>query len=180
MYDRGVRWFLCPSGLTLPGTASRLSRVRCSPDTESSNQQLGLPADAGRGEHAAHRTGCLRHPGALGISSGSLCAFDRHQPELGPGRFQHVPGIRRSWRRAAATLHLRPPGWRRPGDGRGRALRLRARGDSQCPSLVTCDPPLFTRFCVAGGQFIVNPNPPRSCTVAVETKPWGRIKRMYR
>ena len=48
-----------------------------------------------------------------------------------------------------------------------------------CPKLILCDAPTWTVVCVPGGQFIVNPSS-RSCTVAVETKPWGSIKALYR
>ena len=53
-----------------------------------------------------------------------------------------------------------------------------------CPTLILCDYPVFTAFCVAGGEFIVNPVS-QSCTRGSGTTPvvmstWGKVKGLYR
>jgi hypothetical protein len=54
-------------------------------------------------------------------------------------------------------------------------------GPVNCPLLLLCDAPSYSGVCVTTwpSQFIVNPSS-RSCSVAVETKPWGTIKAMFR
>jgi len=46
----------------------------------------------------------------------------------------------------------------------------------QCPLMVLCDSPVFTKVCVTGSTGIVN-GPP--CTVAVETTSWSRVKDLF-
>jgi hypothetical protein len=48
-----------------------------------------------------------------------------------------------------------------------------------CALLTLCDFPAFTKVCVTGGQFIINPSG-RTCTVAVEETTWGELKALYR
>lgn len=48
-----------------------------------------------------------------------------------------------------------------------------------CPQLLVCDYPVFTKFCVSGGQLIINPAG-LSCTVGVEQATWSRVKGLYR
>jgi hypothetical protein len=49
-----------------------------------------------------------------------------------------------------------------------------------CPLLVFCNYPDFDATCVTGGEFILSPAPPNTCTVAVEDKTWGTVKSLYR
>ncbi len=49
-----------------------------------------------------------------------------------------------------------------------------------CPALVFCNFPIFDTTCVTGGEFILNPAPPNTCSVAVEDKTWGSVKGLYR
>jgi len=46
----------------------------------------------------------------------------------------------------------------------------------QCPLMVLCDAPVFTKVCVTGSQGIIN-GPP--CTVAVETTSWSAVKNLF-
>jgi hypothetical protein len=46
----------------------------------------------------------------------------------------------------------------------------------QCPLMVLCDSPVFTKVCVTGSQGIIN-GPP--CTVSVEDKSWSAVKGLY-
>ena len=50
----------------------------------------------------------------------------------------------------------------------------------QCPIVRRCDAPFYTAVCVTGGAFIINPNPPGRCTVAVESSTWSGVKNLYR
>ena len=50
----------------------------------------------------------------------------------------------------------------------------------QCPRLVFCNFPIFDTTCVTGGEFILNPAPPNTCSVAVEGKTWSSVKGLYR
>ena len=47
------------------------------------------------------------------------------------------------------------------------------------PILLLCDNPIFTAFCVSGGQLIINPEGV-SCPVAVEQVTWTQVKHLYR
>jgi hypothetical protein len=54
----------------------------------------------------------------------------------------------------------------------------------QCPLLVICDPPIFTKVCVRGGQGILNGDPsgtppPVPCTVGVDQTNWSTVKSLY-
>jgi hypothetical protein len=49
-----------------------------------------------------------------------------------------------------------------------------------CPGLVFCNFPIFDAVCVTGGQYILNPAPPNTCSVGVEQKTWGGVKGLYR
>jgi len=70
----------------------------------------------------------------------------------------------------------------------------------QCPVLVMCDAPVFTKVCVGSNQTVcrnpeppfannatcstsgeafVNPVPGRNCTVAVEPRTWSSLKSLY-
>ena len=46
----------------------------------------------------------------------------------------------------------------------------------QCPLMVLCDAPVFTKVCVLGSSGIIN-GPP--CTVAVETTSWSAVKGLF-
>ena len=48
-----------------------------------------------------------------------------------------------------------------------------------CPTLNLCDTPIFTKVCVTGGSYIINPVG-RSCNVAVEPTTWSTVKDLYR
>ena len=48
----------------------------------------------------------------------------------------------------------------------------------QCPLVNLCDPPAFTKVCVAGGQAFMNSS--RDCTVAVDERSWSAVKQLYR
>ena len=52
--------------------------------------------------------------------------------------------------------------------------------NQNCPVLVFCNFPIFDTTCVTGGQFILNPAPPNTCSVGVEEKTWGSVKGLYR
>jgi hypothetical protein len=46
----------------------------------------------------------------------------------------------------------------------------------QCPLLVLCDVPVYSKICVTGGTAFVNGG---SCTVGVKPASWSQIKSMY-
>ena len=46
----------------------------------------------------------------------------------------------------------------------------------QCPLMVLCDAPVYTKVCVLGSSGIIN-GPP--CTVAVETTSWSAVKGLF-
>ena len=46
----------------------------------------------------------------------------------------------------------------------------------QCPLVTLCDPPVYTKVCVTGGQGIINGG---NCTVAVEQRSWSGVKSLY-
>jgi hypothetical protein len=48
-----------------------------------------------------------------------------------------------------------------------------------CPLVTVCDDPVFTKVCVAGGSFLINPTD-ESCLVGVEAETWTGIKTLYR
>lgn len=52
-------------------------------------------------------------------------------------------------------------------------------GALDCPLMLQCDYPAFSKFCVTGGQLIINPDQ-RSCAVAVSEANWGAVKALYR
>lgn len=45
-----------------------------------------------------------------------------------------------------------------------------------CPLMVLCDPPVYTKLCVGGGEARVNGGP---CTVGVEETSWSTLKSLY-
>lgn len=45
-----------------------------------------------------------------------------------------------------------------------------------CPLVTLCDPPLFTKVCVNGGQGIINGG---NCTVSVEQRSWSSVKSLF-
>lgn len=47
----------------------------------------------------------------------------------------------------------------------------------QCPLVTLCDAPVFSLFCVSGGQGFLNQ--PGPCTVGVEQKSWSQVKSMF-
>src|SRR5262245_31556620 len=49
-----------------------------------------------------------------------------------------------------------------------------------CPFLLQCNSPIYTPFCVTGGEFIINPNPINRFTFAVESTSWSAVKGLYR
>ena len=48
-----------------------------------------------------------------------------------------------------------------------------------CSLLNLCDYPAFTKVCVTGGEFIINPQQ-QNCTVGLEPSTWSRVKGLYR
>ncbi|MFQ5599246.1 MAG: hypothetical protein ACE5G2_01690 [Candidatus Krumholzibacteriia bacterium] len=51
--------------------------------------------------------------------------------------------------------------------------------DPDCPFLLACDEPFFSKVCVGGGEVVLNGPGPRSCQVAVEQHTWTSIKSLY-
>src|SRR5262249_4489142 len=49
----------------------------------------------------------------------------------------------------------------------------------RCPLVNLCEAPTFTKVCVGGGVFIINPSFAR-CVDAVTSTTWSSIKRLYR
>jgi hypothetical protein len=49
----------------------------------------------------------------------------------------------------------------------------------RCPLVNLCDGPSWTKVCVSGGQFIINPSG-QPCTDAVSSQSWGSVKALYR
>ena len=52
-------------------------------------------------------------------------------------------------------------------------------GELDCPLMLQCDYTAFTKFCVTGGQLIINPDQ-FSCAVAISEVNWGAVKALYR
>jgi len=48
-----------------------------------------------------------------------------------------------------------------------------------CALLNLCDSPFFTKVCISGGEFIINPQR-TNCTVGLEKRSWTRVKALYR
>ncbi len=48
--------------------------------------------------------------------------------------------------------------------------------DFNCPLLVFCDAPVYTKICVSGGEAFVNGG---TCTVGVAPATWSSVKSMY-
>lgn len=55
------------------------------------------------------------------------------------------------------------------------AARFPSHPGFACPLVTLCDPPVFTRMCVAGGAAVVN----GACTVAVRDRTWSSVKAMF-
>lgn len=45
-----------------------------------------------------------------------------------------------------------------------------------CPLLVGCDAPVYTKICVSGGEAFLNGRP---CTVGVDQTTWSQVKSLY-
>ena len=61
--------------------------------------------------------------------------------------------------------------------------------DFDCPLVTLCDSPAFTKICVTGGEFVINPvstscslspDPPTDVGPTPVTATWSQIKRLYR
>lgn len=49
----------------------------------------------------------------------------------------------------------------------------------ECPVMTSCDPPVFSMWCVDGGRAVLNPRT-LSCTTAIQPATWTRVKSLYR
>lgn len=52
--------------------------------------------------------------------------------------------------------------------------------DPNCPFVVTCDAPIYSKVCVGGGEIVLNGDAPSSCQVAIEENTWTNVKSLYR
>ena len=52
--------------------------------------------------------------------------------------------------------------------------------DPNCPFILDCDAPIYSKVCVGGGEIVLNGDEPASCQVAIEESTWSNIKSIFR
>ena len=52
--------------------------------------------------------------------------------------------------------------------------------DPNCPFIVACDAPTYSKVCVGGGEIVLNGDEPARCQVAIEADTWTTVKSLYR